>query len=173
MGHIMVTTRYSAQQKSKLATKPLPRSNQPRTSATYRHQDDVFVYELQFLLSINGVLPSYRQDCLMCCPFNKVIKSHTRRCLALGGLLEDKSCDTLQAIAPINVKTVLQTSLLRIENNLDRLGLLLPTHGQRSQQQSGRITFQSLLINKSKFFRATHHAEIKKIEYRGPWWWRP
>ena len=32
-----------------------------------------------------------------------------------------------------NVKTVHQTSLLHIESNLDRLGLLSPTHGQRSR----------------------------------------
>ena len=38
---------------------------------------------------------------------------------------------------PIYVKTVYQTSLFHnIENNLDRLELLSPTHGQRSQQQS-------------------------------------
>ena len=45
---------------------------------------------------------------------------------------------TLQAMAPTNVKTVHQTSLLNVESNLDRLGLLSPTHGQRSQQQSGK-----------------------------------
>ena len=38
--------------------KTLARSNQPRTSETYRRQDDVFGYELQFLLS--GVLPVVR-----------------------------------------------------------------------------------------------------------------
>ena len=47
---------------------------------------------------------------------------------------------TPQAMAPTNVKTVHQTSLLHIESNLDRLGLLSPTHDQRSQQQSGQIT---------------------------------
>ena len=38
--------------------KILARSNQPRTSETYRHQDDVFGYELQFLLS--GALPIFQ-----------------------------------------------------------------------------------------------------------------
>ena len=52
--------------------------------------------------------------------------------LALGGLYEDKLCDTLQAMAPTNVKTVHETSLLHIESNLDRLELLSLTHGQRS-----------------------------------------
>ena len=42
-------------------------------------------------------------------------------------------------MAPTNVKTVHQTSLLHnIESNLGRLELL-PTHGQGSQQQSGQI----------------------------------
>ena len=41
----------------------------------------------------------------------------------------------LQAMAPTNIKTVHQTSLLHIiESNLDRLGMLSPTHDQRSQQ---------------------------------------
>ena len=31
-----------------------------------------------------------------------------------------------------------------------------PTHDQRSQQQSGEITLQPVLINKFKFFKATH-----------------
>ena len=72
----------------------------------------------------------------------------------------------LQAMAPTNVKTVHQTSLLHnIESNLDRLGLLPPTHGQRSQQQSGHIMFHSVLMNRTKFLKATrHHAEIRKIE---------
>ena len=64
----------------------------------------------------------------------KVIKRDTRSFLAFGGLHEDKLCDTLQAMAPNNVETVYQTSLLHIESNLDPLGLLSPTHGQRSQQ---------------------------------------
>ena len=67
-------------------------------------------------------------------------------------------------------ETVYQTSLFHIGGNLDRLGLLSPTHGQRSQQQSGQSTLQSVLVNKPKFLKATHNAEIRK--YRGLWWWR-
>ena len=37
-----------------------------------------------------------------------------------------------------NAKTVHQTSLLHIKSNLDRLGLLPPTHGQRSQLQADK-----------------------------------
>ena len=75
-----------------------------------------------------------------------------------------KNYATLKAMAPTNVKTVHQISLLHIESNLDRLGLLSPTHDQRSQQQSGRITLQPVLINKSKFLKATHCTKIRKIE---------
>ena len=52
-----------------------------------------------------------------------------------------------------------------IESNLDRLGLLSPTHGQRSQQQSGQNTLQSVLINRPKFLKAARHTvAIRKIE---------
>ena len=71
---------------------------------------------------------------------------------------------TLQAMAPTNIKTVHQTSLLHIESSLDRLGLLSPTHDQRSQQQSGQFTLQQVLINKSKLFKATHRTKVRKIE---------
>ena len=66
-------------------------------------------------------------------------------------------------MAPTNVKTVHQTSLFHMESNLDRLGLLSPTHSQPSQQQSGQITLQSVLI-KPKFLKAPHHTEKKKNE---------
>ena len=79
-----------------------------------------------------------------------------------------KSYATLQAMASTNIKTVHQTSLLYIESSLDRLGLLSPTHDQRSQQQTGQITFQPVLINKSKFLKATHCKKIRKIEQKIP-----
>ena len=55
-----------------------------------------------------------------------------------------------------------QTSLLHIESNPDRLGSLSPTHGQRSQQHSGRIMLRSLLINNLKFLKATSCIPGKK-----------
>ena len=70
-----------------------------------------------------------------------------------------KSYAALQAMAPTNIKTVHQTSLLHIESNLDRLGMLSPTHDQRSQQKTGKITLQPVLINKSKFLKATHFVQ--------------
>ena len=92
---------------------------------------------------------------MSCCSSDKVIKSDTRRFLALGGLHEDKVYDTSQTMAPTNnVETVHQTSLLHIKSNLDRLGLLSPTHDQGSQQHGVQATLQLVLIKKSKFLKA-------------------
>ena len=63
-----------------------------------------------------------------------------------GIQIATKSYAALQAMAPTNIKTVDQTSLLHIESNLDRLGMLSPTHDQRSQQKNGKITLQPVLI---------------------------
>ena len=79
-----------------------------------------------------------------------------------GIQIATKRCATPQAMAPTNAKTVHQTSLLHIESNLNRLGILPPTHDQRSQQKNGKITLQPVLINKSKFLKATHCTEIGK-----------
>ena len=91
----------------------------------------------------------------------------------IGIQIATKTYAALQAMAPTNFKTVHQTSLLHIESNLDRLGMLSPTHDQRSQQKTGKITLQQALINKSKILKATHCTEIRKMKYRGLWWWRP
>ena len=76
-----------------------------------------------------------------------------------GIQIATKSYAALQAMAPTNIKTVHQTSLLHIESNLDRLGMLSPTHDQRSQQKTGKITLQPVLISKSKFLKATHFVQ--------------
>ena len=73
-----------------------------------------------------------------------------------GIQIATKSYAALQAMAPTNIKTVHQTSLLHIESNLDRLGMLSPTHDQRCQQKTGN---QPVLINKSKFLKATHFVQ--------------
>ena len=97
-------------------------------------------YELQATeMTVSDVLPIYDD-------------SHQNVFLAIGGLHEDKLCDTLQAMALTNAKTVRQTSFLHIKGNPDRLGLLSPTHGQRSQQ---KITLQSILITEPKFLKVT------------------
>ena len=58
-----------------------------------------------------------------------------------GIQITTKSYAALQAMAPTNIKTVHQTSILHIESNLDRLGMLSPTHDQRSQQKTGKIMY--------------------------------
>ena len=73
-----------------------------------------------------------------------------------GIQIATKSYVALQAMAPTNIKTVHQTSLLHIESNLDRLGMLSPTHDQRSQQKNGNVTLQPVLINKSPSFSRPH-----------------
>ena len=40
----------------------------------------------------------------------------------------------------------------------------LPAISGLSQQQNGQITLQQVLINKSKFLKATHRTKIKKME---------
>ena len=67
-----------------------------------------------------------------------------------GIQITTKSYAALQAMAPTNIKTVHQTSLLHIESNLDRLGMLSPTHDQRSQQKTGYTvweTYHSIIDN--------------------------
>ena len=81
-----------------------------------------------------------------------------------GIRIATKPYATLQAMAPTNAKMVQQTSLLHIESSLDRLGMLSPTHDQRSQQLSGQITLQPVLINKFKFLNATHRTKIWKLK---------
>ena len=81
---------------------------------------------------------------------------------AIGGLHKDKFCNILQGMAPTSVKTVHQASLFHIESNPDRLRLLSPTQGQRSQQQSGQITLQSIFSTRPRFSRQ-RRAETREI----------
>ena len=90
-----------------------------------------------------------------------------------GIQIATKRYTTLQTMAPTNIKAVHQTSLFHIESNLDRLGMLSPTHDQRSQQKNGKIKLQPVSINKSKFLKATLVQKQEKLKDRGPWWWRP
>ena len=82
----------------------------------------------------------------------------------IGIQIATKSYAALQAMAPTNIKMVHQTSLLHIESNLDRLGMLSPTYDQRSQLKTGNNTLQPVSINKFKFLKATHCTEIRKME---------
>ena len=63
---------------------------------------------------------------LMCCLTNKIIESD-KKLSSSRRVNEDKLCDILQAMAPTNVKTVHQTSLLHIESNPDSDFYRLPT----------------------------------------------
>ena len=128
----MVTTRYSDQQGSKIATKPLPgptnREHRKRigvkTMSLATNYNSVFtVVWSAAVIYQNLNYKLQRRLCLMYCPSNKIIKSDTKRFLALGGLHEANLCYTLQAMAPTDVKTVHRTSLLYVESNLDQLGL--------------------------------------------------
>ena len=90
-----------------------------------------------------------------------------------GIQITTKSYATLQAMAPTNMKMVHQTSLLHIESNLaiDSDCCRLPTTSVLSKKNK-KLTLQPVLINKSKFLKATHCTKIRKLKYRRPWWWR-
>ena len=53
-----MATRFSDQKESKSQQHPIAKSNQPRTSGTYRRQHEICGYELQFLLF--GVLSVFQ-----------------------------------------------------------------------------------------------------------------
>ena len=55
-------------------------------------------------------------------------------------------------------KRFTKTSLFHIESNLDRHGLLSPTHGERPAAR------QSILINKPKSFKGTDHTSCGNKE---------
>ena len=82
-----------------------------------------------------------------------------------GIQIATKSYAALQAMAPTNIKTVHQTSLLHIESktSIDSECCRLPTTSVLSKK-NGKITLQPVLINKSKILKATHCTEIRKNE---------
>ena len=60
-------------------------------------------------------------------------------------------------MAPTNVKADRQISLLHIESNPDRLGLIIVVAYARPAFSA------TVLINKPKFLKASRHAEIRKL----------
>ena len=85
--------------RTQIATKPLPGSTNQKHRRligvkTMSLVTNYSLYYLECYKYFRIRITSYRKDCLMCCPSNKVIKRYTRSCLALGGLLEDMLCDT-------------------------------------------------------------------------------
>ena len=166
----MATTSYSNQRVSKLRQNPCqvrPPENIRNLSASRRYlwvRTTVSIVWRAVSISESELQATEETVGCVAHPPIKVIKCDSKSFLPIGGLHEDRLCDTLQATAPANVRTDRQASLLHIESNLDRLGLLSPTHGQRFRRRSGQITLQSILINKPKFLKAICHAEIRKNE---------
>ena len=90
-----------------------------------------------------------------------------------GVQMATKSYATLQAMAPTNIKTVHQPFLLHLSRaaSIDSECCRLPTTSVLSNKPDKHVP--TSLINKSKFLKATHRTKIRKLKYRGPWWWRP
>ena len=71
---------------------------------------------------------------------------------------------TLQAMAPTNSKTVHQTSFTpyREQPRSTRIVVAYPRPAFSATNRTN--TFQPVLINNSKFLKATHRTKIRKIE---------
>ena len=83
-----------------------------------------------------------------------------------GIQIATKSYATLQAMAPANNKTVHQTSLLltpyREQPRSTRIVVAYPRPAFSATNRTNK--FQPVLINNSKFLKATHRTKIRKIE---------
>ena len=81
-----------------------------------------------------------------------------------GIQLATKSYATLQAMASTNSKTVHQTSFTpyREQPRSTRIVVAYPRPAFSATNRTN--TFQPVLINNSKFFKATHRTKIRKIE---------
>ena len=167
-----MAARYSKQPGSKSRQNPC--QVQPtKNMETYRRQDDVFGHELQFLLSsleccqyLNYKLCTTEKTVCMCCPTNEVFKSDAKRFLALGRLHEDKLCDILQAYGTDQCRNASSNVLIpyREQLRLTRIVVAHPRPAFSATRRSRQITLQSVLINRAKFLKVTHHTEIRKIE---------
>ena len=81
-----------------------------------------------------------------------------------GIQLATKSYAILQAMAPTNSKTVHQTSFTpyREQPRSTRIVVAYPRPAFSAENRTN--TFQPVLINNSKFLKATHRTKIRKIE---------
>ena len=81
-----------------------------------------------------------------------------------GIQIATKSYATLQAMAPTNNKTVHQTSYTpyREQPRSTRIVVAYPRPAFSATNRTN--SFQPVLINKSKFLKATHRTKIRKIE---------
>ena len=81
-----------------------------------------------------------------------------------GIQIATKSYVTLQTMAPTNNKTVHQTSFTPYREQ-PRSTRFIVTYPRPAFSATNRTkTFQSVLINNSKFLKATHRTKIRKIE---------
>ena len=81
-----------------------------------------------------------------------------------GIQIATKSYATLQAMAPTNSKTVHQTFFTpyREQPRSTRIVVAYPRPAFSATNRTN--TFQPVLINSSKFLKATHRTKIRKIE---------
>ena len=82
-----------------------------------------------------------------------------------GIQIATKSYATLQAMAPTNNKTVHQTSFTPYYREQPRSTRIVFAYPRPAFSATNRTnTFQPVLINNSKFIKATHRTKIRKIE---------
>ena len=148
-----------------IAKKILARPNQPRTSETCCVVVVVFT-----LTDRASTIPSNIRGCqsgTWSQRGTKVNGSHhgDNPLLRPTGIqIATKSYATLQAMAPTNSKTVHQTSFTpyREQPRSTRIVVAYPRPAFSATNRTN--TFQPVLINKSKFLKATHRTKIRKIE---------
>ena len=82
-----------------------------------------------------------------------------------GIQIATKRYATLQAMAPTNNKTVHQTSFTPYYREQPRSTRIVFAYPRPAFSATNRTnTFQPVLINNSKFLKATHRTKIRKIE---------
>ena len=128
---------------------------------------------------VSGVLPgfqnldcctSYREDCLMCCPPRPSNKqghnSDSKSFLAIGGLHEDKLCDTLQARATTNnVKNHSSSLLTTPYREQPRSTWIVVVYPRPAFSTTKRTNHAPISFdNKPKFLKATFYTGLRKIE---------
>ena len=79
-----------------------------------------------------------------------------------------KSYATLQAMAPTNNKTVHQTYFTPYREQFRSARIVVAYLRPAFSATNRTNTFQPVLIKNPKFLKAIH-----RLNYRGPWWWRP
>ena len=81
-----------------------------------------------------------------------------------GIQIATKSYATLQAMSPINSKTVHQTSFTPYREQPQSTQIVVAYPRPAFSATNRTNTFQPVLINNSKFLKATHRTKIRKIE---------